>query len=60
VFSKSGPEVRAMPENEMGVKPSNFWRALCHSLCKLYLSTKKPRNIRSAQLRFMKLSTLTS
>lgn len=26
VFSKSSPEVKAIPENEMGVNPSNLWR----------------------------------
>lgn len=46
VFSKSSPEVRVMPEIEMGLKPSRLWRTPCHGLCKLHLSTKKPRNIR--------------
>lgn len=46
VFSKSSPEVRVIPENEMGANPSNLWRALCHGSYKLYLSTKNPRNVR--------------
>lgn len=46
VFSKSDPESRAMPENEMEVNPSNLWRTPRHGSCKLYVSTRKPRNIK--------------